>query len=381
MLLDYATLQLLWWALVGVLVIGFALTDGFDMGAGTLMPFLGRTDTERRVIVNVLGPHWDGNQVWLILAAGALFAAWPMVYAAAFSSLYIPMLLVLFALILRPGGFEYRSKVDDERWRRSWDWLLFAGSAVPAFLFGLVFGALFLGLPFRLDPELRTLYEGSVIAVFLHPFALVGGVISLSLIAMHGGTYLQLRTEGTLRERAARASRLLAVVMMVAFALGGLWLGGGVDGLRITALPTAGESIQPLAKTVAIGDGAWLDNYGQAPLTLLAPVAGFLGGLGVLALSGRGRGIAAFAASTVAVLGVLMTAGASLFPFILPSSADPGSSLTIWDASSSHLTLSIMFWVSVVFVPIVLLYTFWAFRVMRGRVTEAQVEENSHSLY
>ncbi len=380
MWLDYATLQLLWWALVAVLLIGFSLTDGFDLGAGALMPFLGQTDTERRVIVNVLGPHWDGNQVWFILAAGALFAAWPMVYAAVFSTLYIPMLLILFALILRPGGFEYRSKVDDQRWRRSWDWFLFAGSAVPAFLFGWVFAVLFLGLPFRLDEELRTLYEGGLGAL-VHPFALLGGIISLSLLAMHGGTYLQLRTEGTLRGRAASASRLMAAVLMAAFALAGLWLATGIDGLRITALPPVSDHIQPQDKTVAAMAGGWLDNYGLAPLTLLAPAAGFLGAFGVLILSGRGSGLGAFAGSILSVLGVLITAGASLFPFILPSSADPGSSLTIWDASSSRLTLSIMFWVAVVFVPIVLLYTFWAFRVMRGRVTEAQVEENPHSLY
>jgi len=379
MLFDYTTLQLIWWGLVAVLLIGFALTDGFDMGAGMLMPFLGQTDTERRVIVNVLGPHWDGNQVWFILAGGALFAAWPMVYAAAFSGLYIPLLLVLFGLILRPGGFEYRSKVDDSRWRSSWDWLLFAGSAVPALLFGVAIGNLFLGLPFRLDSDLRPFYEGGFFEL-LHPFALLAGVTSVALLAMHGGTYLQLRTDGVLRQRATRASRWMAAVMILAFGVAGLWLAAGMEGLRITGMPT-GESVQPLAKSVAIVEGAWLDNYRQAPLTLLAPVAGFAGALGVLLLSGRGRGVLPFAASTLAVLGVLLTAGVSLFPFIMPSNIDPVSSLTIWDATSSHRTLSIMFWAAVIFVPIILLYTFWAFRVMRGRVTEAHVEENSGSLY
>ena len=380
MLFDYTTLQLIWWGLVAVLLIGFALTDGFDMGAGTLMPFLGKTDTERRVIVNVLGPHWDGNQVWFILAGGALFAAWPMVYAAAFSGLYIPLLIVLFGLILRPGGFEYRSKVDDSRWRTSWDWLLFAGSVVPALLFGVAMGNLFLGLPFRLADNLRPFYEGGFFDL-LHPFALLAGITSVTLLAMHGATYLQLRTQGVLRQRATVASRWMALAMMAAFGLAGIWLSTGMEGLRITAMPDGSGSVQPLAKSVAIVEGAWLDNYNQAPLTMLAPLAGFAGALGVLFFSGRGRGILSFAASTVAVLGVLLTAGVSLFPFIMPSNIDPVSSLTIWDATSSHLTLSIMFWAAVIFVPLILLYTFWAFRVMRGRVTESQIEEQSGSLY
>jgi len=380
MLFDYTTIQLIWWGLVAILLVGFALTDGFDMGAGALMPFLGKTDTERRVITNVLGPHWDGNQVWFILAGGALFAAWPLVYAAAFSGLFIPLLLVLFALILRPGAFEYRSKVADTRWRNTWDWLLFVSSAVPALLFGVAMGNLFLGLPFYLNDAMRPFYEGGFFEL-LHPFALLAGITSLALLAMHGGTYLQLRTDGALRQRAVGASRLMAVVMLAAFLGAGAWLATGMEGLRITQMPAVNDSIQPLAKTVVTEEGAWLANYSKAPLTMLAPVLGVLGAVGVLLLSGMGRGILAFGASTVAILGVLFTAGISLFPFIMPSSIDPTSSLTLWDATSSHRTLSVMLIASIIFVPIILLYTFWAFRMMRGRVTESQIEENSNSMY
>lgn len=149
MIIDYETLKLIWWMLVGVLLIGFVITDGFDMGAGALLPFLGRSDDERRVIINTVGPHWDGNQVWFITAGGAIFAAWPAVYAAAFSGFYIAMLLVLFALFFRPVGFDYRSKIEDPRWRRTWDWGLFVGGAVPALLFGVAFGNLLLGVPFE----------------------------------------------------------------------------------------------------------------------------------------------------------------------------------------------------------------------------------------
>jgi len=380
MIFDYSTFQAIWWALVAILLVGFALTDGYDLGAGALMPFVARTDNQRRVVLNVLAPHWDGNQVWFILAAGALFAAWPMVYAAAFSTLYIAMLLVLFALILRPGAFEYRSKMESSRWRGSWDWLMFIACAVPALLFGVAIGNLFLGLPFELDAELRSTYTGGFFGL-LHPFALLAGVTSFALLALHGGTYLQLRTEGELRERVVRATRLMAVVMLAAFLLAGLWLAAGIPGYRIEAMPPVTDSIQPLDKTVVKESGAWLDNYARAPLTLLAPVLGILGGVGAFLFSGRGRGVVALLASTAAVLGVLFTAGVSLFPFIMPSSIDPVSSLTLWDATSSHRTLAIMFWVSLIFVPIVLLYTSWAFWVMRGRMTEKKVEESSRSMY
>lgn len=379
MLFEYETLQLIWWGLVAVLLIGFALTDGFDMGAGTLLPFIGRTDTDRRVIVNVLGPHWDGNQVWFILAGGALFAAWPMVYAAAFSGLYIPLLLVLFGLILRPGGFEYRSKQDSSRWRSSWDWALFAGSFVPSLLFGVAIGNLFVGLPFYLNDNLRSFYEASWLGL-LNPFGLLAGLVSVALLALHGATYLGLRTEGDLRRRADGAARLMAVVMVAGFALAG-WALTGMEGYRVVSMPIGGDSIQPLDKTVASAPGAWLDNYGRAPLTALAPVAGLGGALLALLAAGRGRGIIAFGGSTVAVIGVLFTAGASLFPFIMPSSVDPTSSLTVFDATSSRLTLSVMFWASVVFVPLILAYTFWAFRVMRGRVTAEDIHQNSQTLY
>ncbi|HKJ88751.1 MAG TPA: cytochrome d ubiquinol oxidase subunit II [Gammaproteobacteria bacterium] len=377
---DYPTLQMIWWGLVALLLVGFALTDGYDMGAGALMPFVARTDTERRVILNILAPHWDGNQVWFILAGGALFAAWPMVYAAAFSTLYVPLLLVLFALILRPGSFEYRSKVADPRWRRTWDWLMFTSSAVPALLFGVAVGNLFLGLPFRLDESLRTTYTGNFFNL-LHPFAILTGITSLSLLAMHGGAYLQLRSEGELRARVVRATRILALITTVAFLGAGLWLSTGITGYRITSLPAGTGSINPLGKTVVAAAGAWMDNYNRAPLTILAPVMGALGSILTLMLSGWGRGVAALLSSTLSILGVLLTAGVSLFPFIMPSSIDPDSSLVVWDATSSLRTLSLMFWVAVIFVPIVLLYTSWAFWVMRGRTTEEHIRERSGSMY
>ena len=206
--MEYELLKIIWWVLIGVLLIGFAVTDGFDMGVGALLKVIGKTDTERRVMMNTIGPHWDGNQVWFITAGGAIFAAWPVVYAVAFSGFYWALLLVLFAMFFRPVGFEYRSKVQDPRWRNAWDWGLTVGGAVPALVFGVAFGNLLLGVPFTLDEFMRSTYTGSFWAL-LNPFALLCGVVSLLMLAMHGGTYLQMRTAGLVHERAHDRERRL----------------------------------------------------------------------------------------------------------------------------------------------------------------------------
>jgi len=380
MIFDYETLKLIWWLLIGALLIGFALTDGFDMGAGVLNPFIGRNDDERRVVINAVGPHWDGNQVWFITAGGAIFAAWPLVYAAAFSGFYIALLLVLFALILRPVGFEYRSKLPTAGWRTFWDWALFTGSAVPALVFGVAFGNLLQGVPFHYDSELAPHYTGSFFAL-LNPFALLAGVLSLALLALHGATYLQLRTEGVLSERAQRAARLAAVTVIVAFAAAGLWLAWGIEGYRILSMPAPDASFVPPAKSVERAAGAWFANYKTWPWMMAAPILGFIGAIAAFLLSGARRAGLAFVASSIAIVGVILTAGFSMFPFVMPSSSNPASSLTVWDATSSHKTLQLMFWAVVVLLPIVLAYTIWAYRVMRGKVTVDKIRAQSRSAY
>lgn len=218
---DYESLKLIWWVLVGVLLIGFALTDGFDLGAAALMPFVGKTDSERRVVINTIAPHWDGNQVWLITAGGALFAAWPLVYAASFSGFYWAMLLVLFALFVRPVGFDYRSKLADPRWRQAWDWGLFVGGLVPALVFGVAFGNLLLGVPFELDSTLRSSYHGNFWQL-LSPFGLLAGLVSLSMLLLHGGTWLMMRTDGDVARRSRRAAQVFALLFLLCFSGAGL---------------------------------------------------------------------------------------------------------------------------------------------------------------
>ncbi len=376
MIIDYEILKLIWWLFVGVLLIGFAITDGMDMGVGNLLPFVGKTDDERRLMINTVGPHWDGNQVWLITAGGAIFAAWPMVYAAAFSGFYIAMLLVLFALFFRPVGFDYRSKLGDARWRNAWDWGLFVGGAVPSLVFGVAFGNLLLGVPFHLDSLLRPYYTGSFFAL-LNPFALLAGVVSFSLLTMHGGIWIQMRTTGVITERVKGWILWTGIAAMAAFTLAGIWLVLGIDGLKIVTQPALDALPNPLAKTVEVMPGAWLANYKQYPLTMAFPALGFIGVILTIMMSRADRPGWGFFTSSLAITGVIMTAGISLFPFIMPSSTDLGSSLTIWDAPSSHLTLTVMFWAVVIFLPIVISYTVWNYRKMWGRLSIEEMQERT----
>jgi len=378
-MLDYPTLKLIWWLLVGVLLVGFAIMDGHDMGVGSLLPFVGRNDTERRVVINTVGPHWDGNQVWFITGGGAIFAAWPLVYATAFSGFYWAMLAVLWALFFRPVGFDYRSKIHHPTWRSTWDWGLFIGGAVPPIIFGVAFGNLLQGVPFSFNSYLMPTYTGSFWAL-LNPFALLAGVVSSAMITLQGATYLAHRTEGAIQARTIKAGIGAALVMVVGFVAAGVWL-QGIEGYRIASVVLPDALPDPLAKTVVREAGAWMANYAAMPALWILPALGVAGGLLAAMLLRARATLSAFMASSLAVVGVIGTAGSSMFPFIMPSSTHLASSLTVWDSVSSHLTLSIMFWATLIFMPLIVSYTGWAYSVMRGKVTEAYIRENDHAAY
>lgn len=379
MLFDYETLKLIWWLLVGVLLIGFAIMDGHDMGVISLLPFLGKNDEERRLIINTVGPHWEGNQTWFITAGGALFAAWPLVYATAFSGFYWALMAVLWALFFRPVGFKYRSMLKTPRWRQSWDWALFAGSIIPAVVFGVAFGNLFLGVPFGFDNQLRSTYTGSFWAL-LNPFALLCGLVSATMLIMHGAVYLAHRTEDIIQTRAIRAGVVAAVLMVILFIMAGLWL-QSISGYKITSAIDGQALPNVLAKTVAREPGAWMGNFKRYPILWGFPLLGIGMPLLTVLLLKTYHTLLGFITSSFAVLGVIMTAGVALFPFIMPSSSDPRSSLTLWDSVSSQFTLMVMLYVVVILLPIVVGYTSWAYSVMRGKVTKAYIRENDHVLY
>jgi cytochrome d ubiquinol oxidase subunit II len=377
---DYENLRLAWWLLLGVLLIGFAIMDGFDLGVAALIPIVGRTDIERRIAINTIGPVWEGNQVWLILGGGAIFAAWPPLYAVSFSGFYIAMFLVLASLILRPVGFKFRSKIENPTWRSIWDWALVIGGVVPALVFGVAVGNALRGVSFVFDPDLRASYDITLFTL-LNPYALLCGLVSLAMLIMHGAAYLGVKAAEPVAGRARQAGGMAALATIVLFAVAGLVTAYWLEGYRITsAIDPAGPS-NPLGKTVVMQTGVWLANYSIHRWMIAAPVLGFAGAALALLLFRTKLSVLTWLATSTSLFGIVATAGVSMYPFLLPSSTSPESSLTVWDASSSQLTLGIMLVCALIFVPIILLYTAWVFRVLRGRVTADEITGNPHSVY
>ncbi len=380
-LFDYSTLRVIWWILLGVLLIGFATTDGFDMGVGTLLPFVGKTDAERRVVINTIGPVWEGNQVWFILGGGAIFAAWPALYALSFSGFYLAMFLVLAALILRPVSFKYRSKWPDPAWRAGWDRALFVGSAVPALIFGVAVGNTLRGVPFHYTSDLRPIYEGTLFGL-LNPVALYCGLVSLSMLVMHGAAWLALKSEGPVADRSRALGSKAALLAGVLFAGGGVlvWL-GLLGGYRVTSPIVWDGPSNPLLKTVEADPGAWLANFHAHPLLWVVPALGVVAPLlAAIGFRTRAAGLT-FLASSLGVAAIVATVGVAMFPILLPSSTNPGHSLAVFDASSSRLTLRNMLIATAIFMPLILAYTGWVYRVLRGKVSEKSVESAGTSAY
>ena len=387
---SLAILQFLGWAVVGLVMILFALTGGFDFGAGILLPFIGKTDGERRVVVNTVGPTWDGNQVWLITAGGAIFAIWPRVYAASFSGLYFAFLLVLWALFFRPVSFEYRSKLTHKKWRNFWDWALFGGSLLPALLIGVAIGNFFLGLPFQYDPiTLRFFYgnamhdTNALIDLFglLRPFALFCGVVSVVMMIMQGAAYLGMRTSGTVYQRLLPILKVSAALLIVLFIAGGFWI-HHMQGYVWT--PMADPLYHPLSNIVTLVTGGWLNNYNNEPVLYLVPGLGLVGAFAVIGYAKAQRMLACFVASSISLTGVIATMGIALFPFIMPSSNHPAQSLLIWNASSSARSLTGIIICGLLMVPIILIYTLFVYKKLWGRgekMSVERVEAESKVLY
>ena len=379
-MIDYEFLRFIWWVLVVVLLIGFSVTDGFDMGVTALLPVAGKKEVEKRIMINSIAPHWDGNQVWLLTAGGAIFAAWPIVYSVAFSGFYIALFLVLAALFFRPIGFEYRAKIDNPTWRAVWDWGLFAGGFVPALVFGVAFGNLLQGVPFELNELSQVTYTGSFFAL-LNPFALLCGVLSLAMLVTHGANWLQMKTTAELRNRARAITQVGALVTLITFVLAGVWLSFKEGYVVTSVLDHFAPSSPASGKEVAVEVGAWFKNFNDTPALWIFPALVVIGALLNVVASKANRCGFAFFFSVLTMAGVIITAAVSMFPFVMPSSTHPAQSLLMWDATSSELTLTLMFYLALVFVSISLLYTIWSYYKMFGRLDESFVEDNKNTLY
>lgn len=374
---TYMILLVVWWVLLGVLLTGIGVMVGMDMGVGTLLRYVGRTDSERRVALNVIGPHWDGNQVWFILGGGAIFAAWPLVYATAFSGFYIVMLLLLWSMILRPLGFEYRSKLPSPAWRAVWDTALFLSGLLPMVVFGAAIGNVLQGVPFHFDWRLTSFYTGSFLWLF-NPFAVLCGLMSVALAVYMGGSCLASGAEDPIGARARRAAILGGLAALVIFTVAGFWV-STMEGFKLVAGPAPGVPQTPLHQQVVRVPGGLLANYAAHPALWLLPAlvyAGLL--LGALAHTIR-RPILAWWLGALAWIGVIGTVGAAMFPFIMPSSSNPAHSLTVWNSGSSRVTLTWMVGFVVIFMPLIIWYTSWAFWVMRGKVGVKHVETSDHA--
>ncbi len=385
----YTALRLIWWFLLGVLLIGFAIMDGFDLGVASMLPYVGRSDTERRVVINTIGPVWEGNQVWLLLGGGAIFAAFAPLYALSFTGFYPAMLLILVALILRPVGFKFRSKVQDAKWRNIWDASLFIGGIIPALVCGVAVGNVILGVPFALDPTSTTtvLYDhskGHLFYLLFNPngffvFTLLTGLVSVGMCLMQGGNYLALKTEGQISERAAKAGRFGGLIALALFLLCGLMVATVIKGYVVLNDVVNWDSQQFGLLDVEHKAGAWLNNYALYPYFMLAPALAILGMLLSYIWNKKRAFGKAFIASSVGVFGIVSTAGTGVFPFLLPSSTSPADSLLVWNASNSEKTLLTMTICAIIFVPIILLYTSWVYHKLRGTVTEQDVLSDGQS--
>lgn len=340
--MDWVNLETLWFALVAVLFIGYFVLEGFDFGVGILSKVLAADGTDRRVMINTIGPVWDGNEVWVLTAGGAMFAAFPLWYATVFSSFYLPLFLILLALIVRGVAFEFRHQRTDERWTWWWDQAIFYGSLLPALLWGVAFANMVRGIPIEADG----LFVGSLLDL-LHPYALLGGLGTLLLFTLHGAVYLALKTEegGHVQQRAQQLSVPLGVVTALGVIAFLIWTYFNAQAAGDTGVVPGIVPVSAMAAAVAV------------PILMREKLAGW-----------------AFVATTAAIVLVTLTLFLNLYPRLLVSSIDPAFDITISNAKASDLTLTIMSWAALVFVPIVVAYQSWSYWVFRHRVSRESVE-------
>ncbi len=381
-MIDYTVLKVLWWIILGCVLVVYAATAGFDSGVTTIMPFL-KSEDERRVALNTSAPTWDGNLTWIVFAGGGIFVVWPAVYATAFSGLYFAMLLILFPLFFRPPGYEYRSKLDSHAWRRMWDIGLLVSGIMPVFMFGVATGNCFVGFPFHLDPiTLRIFYTGDLWGL-LNPLGLLAGFTSVLMVIMHGGTYLQRRTEGNIARVAKRCIYWSGTLLFILFSISGVLIVFYTPGYKLVSQPLH-PTLNILGNVVVLDKGGWFTSYFQYPWKFFGPIAAYCGIAGAMWATYHKWKNLAFWSSVTAVAGIVGTSGFTLFPFIMPSSTNPNESFTVFNAVSSQYGLNIMLYVGVVLFAIIIAYKLFAYHSIWGKQSILTVEDlrkNEHTFY
>jgi len=335
--MNHETLQIIWYILIYVLIIGYAILDGFDLGVGILSPFIAKTDRERRTLLAAIGPFWDGNEVWLLTAGGALFAAFPHVYATLFSGFYLALMLLLLTLILRAVSFEFRSQVENPAWRRTWDWLFFFGSLLPAFLTGVVMGNVVRGVPLTAEMEFSGTFFG-----LLNPLALMFGCGGLVMYILQGAIYLTVKTEGELAKRARKRAKKAWMVLIVLVAV--------IDIFSFILVPQR------------------YHNFSSAPLTIIVPILLVIFTVLTRTSMIKGNPRRTFLFSSLTIASLLGTLAVANYPLLLPASNIAKYSLSIFNASASAKTLTAMLIIVLIGMPLVLLYTIYIHRLFRGKV-------------
>ncbi|CAG2174232.1 unnamed protein product, partial [Oppiella nova] len=337
-----------------------------DIGVNILLVLIGKTEDERRLIINSVGPTWEGNQVWLVTLGATLFAVWPIVYATAFSSLYFALLIVLFMLILRPPGIDYRGKIDSPQWRALWDRCLFTSGLVLALLFGVAIGNLFVGLPFSFDNNMVVTYTGSLVSL-ISPVTLLFGIVSICMLIVQGAIFLQYKLENELAARAKLAVQTFGYSFIAVFIFTGIYIYLWLPGYELISIGNINTSLAVTDKVVMPIKSGWLNNYAVKPTLWVLPICAIISTVLAMLSSKADKPKFGLAFNSVAIMNTVLTAAAALFPFILPSSSNPNHSLTIWDACSSYNTLGFTLLAVLLLLPIVLAYTVWVYRVMRGK--------------
>ncbi|QJC28167.1 cytochrome d ubiquinol oxidase subunit II [Enterobacteriaceae endosymbiont of Plateumaris braccata] len=377
-MLDYNVLCIIWWFLIGILVIGFLITDGLDMGVGILLFIIGKNNLERRVMINSIAPHWDGNQVWLITVGGALFAAWPIVYATLFSSFYIAMIIMLLSLFLRPVGFEYRSKIKSYKWQNVCDILISIGSIIPPIIIGIAMGNLLKGIPFYID---RYFSIHSTLHFFnlFNIFSIIISMTSVTMFINQASTYLQLRiNDKDISYKAHIITLISSIILIVFFILSFINTMFYIKGYKLSIM---NGIINLNKKEVLHTYGSWFANFEIHNYSLIIPLICLILPVCTIIYSQLKNKIMTFICSSLTITFIVFTVGITMFPFIIPSSTVPLQSLTMWNSASSKLTLSIMLYAAIIFIPIILGYTFWCYKKMFFPLNKEEIKKNTNNYY